>query len=223
MTITVRFYQPSDEKQWVYTKALAYLFSPFFDDQETTKTTYAADVYAATVELVAIDDASGQLVGLLDMGVFTSVLSQENIYYPADKLAYWENFAVHPDWQHQGIGTQLFLAAKQNLLAQGVQALMIFTRDDAGTNALYRSFGARLLVQDYLVIGTPKQTAPAFSFAVDHKRQRLALTDQQTGAPVTHYLREGVYIVTEEDALADFDAERVIPEYSYVLELTPHG
>lgn len=28
----IRTYQPQDEKGWVYTKALSYLFSPFFDE-----------------------------------------------------------------------------------------------------------------------------------------------------------------------------------------------
>lgn len=35
--IRIRPYEVTDEKAWVYTKALSYLFSPFFDDRETNK------------------------------------------------------------------------------------------------------------------------------------------------------------------------------------------
>ncbi|MFT8842961.1 MAG: GNAT family N-acetyltransferase [Schleiferilactobacillus harbinensis] len=223
MGITIRPYQAADERHWVYTKALAYLFSPFFDDQETTKTILDPEVYQAACELVAIDDATQQLVGLLDIGVFTQEMSEDNLYFPTRRLAYWENFAVHPDWQHRGIGTQLFMAAKAYLVAHAVQALIIFTRDDAGTNQLYQKFGARLLTRDYLVIGTPKADDLQLGFRVDRAQQRLILTNRQTGQPLTHYLREGVYIVTDKAAVGEFDAERVITEHSYVLELTDHG
>jgi len=37
--VEIRDYINSDEKEWVYTKALSYLFSPFFDDISKTKDT----------------------------------------------------------------------------------------------------------------------------------------------------------------------------------------
>lgn len=49
----IRKYQTSDEKGWVYCKALSYLFSPFFDDRETEKPELMTDVYDHRVEWVA--------------------------------------------------------------------------------------------------------------------------------------------------------------------------
>lgn len=48
----IRKYQASDEKGWIYTKALSYLFSPFFDDRETEKPALNTDIYDHRIELV---------------------------------------------------------------------------------------------------------------------------------------------------------------------------
>ena len=52
----IRDYINSDEKEWVYTKALSYFFSPFFDDISKTKDTFDNDLYQSSIELVAIED-----------------------------------------------------------------------------------------------------------------------------------------------------------------------
>lgn len=49
----IRPYTRKDEKGWVYTKALAYLFSPFFDDQDTFKPKLDKEVFDERIELVA--------------------------------------------------------------------------------------------------------------------------------------------------------------------------
>lgn len=57
----IRKYQTSDEKGWIYCKALSYLFSPFFDDRETEKPELMKDVYDYRVEWVAEVDGSNGL------------------------------------------------------------------------------------------------------------------------------------------------------------------
>lgn len=52
----IRNYIHSDEKEWIYTKALSYLFSPFFDDISKTKDTFDNELYQSSIELVTIED-----------------------------------------------------------------------------------------------------------------------------------------------------------------------
>jgi len=117
----IRFYQASDEKNWVYTKALSYLFSPFFDDMETEKTAFNPEIYQDSIELVAEIDQ--QIVGLLDIGIYQPEVSQNYLYHQADAVAYFTNLAVHPDFQRQGIAGKLFSEAKKQLIEKQVDAL----------------------------------------------------------------------------------------------------
>lgn len=57
----IRKYQTSDEKGWVYCKALSYLFSPFFDDRETEKPALLTDIYDKRIEMVAEVNGSNGL------------------------------------------------------------------------------------------------------------------------------------------------------------------
>ena len=107
----IRKYQTSDEKGWVYCKALSYLFSPFFDDRETEKSELMTDVYDYRVEWVA--EVDEQIVGLIDIDIYTEECSQSYIYAPSKRTAYFTNLAVHPDFQGQGIAQVLFEKAEQ--------------------------------------------------------------------------------------------------------------
>ncbi len=137
----IRKYQTSDEKGWVYCKALSYLFSPFFDDRETEKPELMTDVYDHRVEWVA--EVDGQIVGLIDIDIYTEECSQSYIYAPSKRTAYFTNLAVHPDFQGQGIAQALFEKAEQELREQGVEKLAIFTREDDAANHFYPETPAR--------------------------------------------------------------------------------
>lgn len=211
----IRKYQPADEKGWVYCKALSYLFSPFFDDRETEKPQLMTDVYDYRVEWVA--EVDGQIVGLIDIDIYTEECSQSYIYAPSKRIAYFTNLAVHPDFQGQGIAQALFEKAEQALREQAVEKLAIFTREGDVANHLYQKWGGEVVCSDYLVVGAP-QDVPTFRFGIDLERGRLSFSDME-GQPVPYYLREVVYVVSEEAGLALFDIEDVYQELTYVVDL----
>lgn len=211
----IRDYKTSDEKGWVYCKALSYLFSPFFDDRETEKPALLTDIYDKRIELVAESD--GQIVGLIDIDIYSQENSQTYLYAPSQRTAYLTNFAVHPDYQGQGIAQALYEKAEQALKDAGVEKLAIFTRDGDIANHLYQKWGGQLICSDYLVIGAPKDT-PYVRFGVDLPNAKLAFTDE-TGQPAPYYLREGVYVVTDQADLELFDIEAVYQELTYVVDL----
>lgn len=74
-----------------------------------------------------------------------------------------------------------------------------------------------MVCSDYLVIGTPKDT-PYVRFGVDLPNAKLAFKDE-AGQPVPYYLREGVYVVSEEAGLELFDIEDAYQELTYVVDL----
>ncbi|HHT7733796.1 GNAT family N-acetyltransferase [Streptococcus suis] len=208
-------YKTSDEKGWVYCKALSYLFSPFFDDRETEKPALLTDIYDKRIELVAESD--DQIVGLIDIDIYSQETSQTYLYAPSQRTAYLTNLAVHPDYQGQGIAQALYEKAEQALKEAGVEKLAIFTRDGDAANHLYKKWGGQLICTDYLVIGTPKDT-PYVRFGVDLPNAKLAFTDE-AGQPEPYYLREGVYVVTDQADLELFDIEEVYQELTYVVDL----
>lgn len=59
----IQTYDLAYEKSWIYTKALSYLFSPFFDDMSRSKDEFTEEPYQDSVELIAVED--DQVVGLL--------------------------------------------------------------------------------------------------------------------------------------------------------------
>ncbi|MDG4477401.1 GNAT family N-acetyltransferase [Streptococcus parasuis] len=135
----IRKYQTSDEKGWVYCKALSYLFSPLFDDRETEKPALLTDIYDKRIELVA--ESGWQIVGLIDIDIYSSENSQNYLYAPSQRTAYLTNLAVHPDYQGQGIAQALYEKAEQALKEAGVEKLAIFTREEDAANHLYQKWG----------------------------------------------------------------------------------
>lgn len=213
-------YSPEHEKSWVYTKALAYLFSDFFDDNSREKDSFPSDIYEDTIELVAFEE--DQLVGLLDIAIYNHAYSQSYKYHPADKVAYFANLAVHPDYQGRGIAGRLFEEAERQLLEKKVDALAIFTRGDERANHLYQKWGGELVCRDWLVVGVPKVEEVDFRFTVHLTEHRLALVkSDDTEQP--YYLREGIYIVTREADLALFNIEQVYEERTYIKRYTSLG
>lgn len=101
---------------------------------------------------------------------------------------------------------------------QGVEKLAIFTREGDVANHLYQKWGGQLVCSDYLVVGAPKDI-PTIRFGIDLERGRLSFSDME-GQPVPYYLREGVYVVSEEAGLGLFDIEDAYQELTYVVDLT---
>ncbi len=101
---------------------------------------------------------------------------------------------------------------------QGVEKLAIFTREDDAANHLYQKWGGQLVCTDYLVVGAPKDI-PTFRFGIDLESGRLAFSDE-SGQSVPYYLREGVYVVSDEADLELFDIEDAYQELTYVVDLT---
>lgn len=211
----VRFYTKRDEKGWVYTKALAYLFSPFFDDQDTFKPALDTEVFEDRIELVA--EEARQIVGILDMDIYNKEYSQTYRYAPADKVAYFSNLAVHPDFQGRGIAQALYEKAKKMLVEKAVDKLSIFTRSGHVVNHLYQKWGGQLVCQDWLVVGSPK-SLPLHCFDVDLEARKLVLANQ-AGTPISYYQRERIYILSNEQALDEFDIEKSYQELTYVIDL----
>lgn len=215
-SLRIRPYEhEKDHKDWVYTKALSYLFSPFFDDCEQEKTSLDREVFDERIELVA--ELGDQVVGLLDIDIYNQTYSRSYRYAPADKVAYFSNLAVHPDAQGQGIAQALYAQAKKEMLQKGVEKLAIFTRNGDAANHLYQKWGGQLVCQDWLVIGVPKDRV-RFNFAVDLEAKKLNLTDKN-GQALPFYQREGIYIVAKKEDLDLFDIEKVYQEFTYVVDM----
>lgn len=212
----IRNYSLLDEKEWVYTKALSYLFSPFFDDIDTTKTQFDPNFYTDKIELVATID--NKIVGLLDIGIYQPDISKTYLYYQADCIAYFENLTVHPDFQRQGIAGKLFKEAKKLLIKKDVDVLAIFTRESDSTNELYQKWGAELVCQDYLLVGTPKNLESC-QYLLDKENKKLKLVGHTSNTVITSILREGHYLVTDEADLEKFNIDLLIKEFSYILKL----
>ncbi len=211
----IQTYDSTYERSWVYTKALSYLFSPFFDDMSRSKDEFTEEPYQDSIELIAVED--DQVVGLLDIGIYTEEASHAYPYYPGEKIAYFANLAVHPDFQNQGIASKLFQSAWEKLQEKKVEALIIFTRDGKQANHLYQKWGGKLICQDYLVVGRPKDQT-SFSFSVDRKQQTICLTDK-SGNSLGYYQREGHYIVSRKEDLENFDIDELYKEHTYVLKI----
>lgn len=211
--MTIIPYTPEYEKSWVYTKALAYLFSDFFDDNSRAKDSFPSDVYEDTIELIALE--GDHLVGLLDIAIYNKEYSRSYKYHPAEKVAYFANLAVHPDHQGKGIAGRLFKEAEKLLLEKKVDALAIFTRGGEEANHLYQKWGGQLVCRDWLVVGSPKAEEEDFVFQVKLDEQRLAFV-KPDGVEQPYYLREGTYVVAREDDLALFDIDQVYEERTYI-------
>ena len=211
----IQTYDSIYEKSWVYTKALSYLFSPFVDDMSRSKDEFTEEPYQDSIELIAVED--DQVIGLLDIGIYTEEASHAYPYYRGEKIAYFANLAVHPDFQNQGIAGQLFQTAREKLHEKRVEALIIFTRDGEQANHLYQKWGGKLICQDYLVVGRPKDQI-AFSFSVDRKQRTICLTDK-SGNSLGYYQREGHYIVSRKEDLEHFEIDELYKEHTYVLKI----
>jgi ribosomal protein S18 acetylase RimI-like enzyme len=121
VTVDIRDYRPSDEQAWLRCRVLSFLGTAYFDDVVTAKQSPAIGA-----ELVAVE--GGAVVGILDFSMDAS-------------LATIDTIGVHPDHQHQGIGTKLLEFARIRAAALGATAIDAYTRDDEATLRWYRARG----------------------------------------------------------------------------------
>lgn len=209
--LEIKKYDSLYEKSWVYCKALSYIFSDFFDDISREKDDFT-DFYEDSIELVALNGST--VVGLLDIGIYSREDSLKYPYYPCDKVAYFANFAVHPDYQNRGIAKSLLAEVEKLLLLKGVEALAIFTRADEAANHLYQKWGAQLICRDWLVVGTPKTLEQEFQFKVLREEERLQFDTLDGELP--YYQREGHYIVARQESLDLFNIDHLYEERTYL-------
>jgi ribosomal protein S18 acetylase RimI-like enzyme len=119
----VRDYSISDEPSWLRCRILSFLNTAYFDDVVTTK----PQVKAPGFELVAVTPHD-TVVGLIDVAI-------------DDTVATIDTLAVHPDYQHRGIGRALFDHALKRGRANSLTSISAWTRDDAAALGWYRAMG----------------------------------------------------------------------------------
>lgn len=119
--IEIRDYRPADEQAWLRCRVLSFLGTAYFDD-----VTPAKQSPAIGAELVAVQ--GGAVVGILDFSM-------------DGNLATIDTIGVHPDHQHQGVGTKLFEFARIRAAALGATTIDAYTRDDEATLRWYRARG----------------------------------------------------------------------------------
>ncbi|WP_333774373.1 GNAT family N-acetyltransferase [Streptomyces sp. IBSBF 3136] len=102
---------------------LSFLNTPYFDDVLTSKPEVPAPGFALVVA-----SELGAVQGIIDVTV-------------GEELATIDTVAVHPDYQHQGLGRALLTEASARVSALGVPTMDAWTRDDPATLNWYRAMG----------------------------------------------------------------------------------
>ncbi|MEO3752298.1 GNAT family N-acetyltransferase [Streptomyces sp. B6B3] len=123
MSYAIREYAPADETSWLRCRVLSFLGTAYFDNVKKAKT----DIDPPGFELVAVAD-DGLVVGVMDVTV-------------EGELATIDTVAVHPDYQHRGIGRALLAEARARVRRVGSATLDAWTRDDPETLRWYRAMG----------------------------------------------------------------------------------
>jgi GNAT superfamily N-acetyltransferase len=122
MALVVRDYEPEDEEEWLRCKVLSFLHTSYFDAVDPTHPPCCPPGFCLVAE------ESGAIVGVLDVSV-------------EGDLATIDTIAGHPDAQHRGIGTALFVEACPRAVAAGATTIDAWTRDDEPALCWYRSHG----------------------------------------------------------------------------------
>lgn len=123
MTHVIREYRPADQVSWLRCRVLSFLDTPYFDDVLTSKPEVPAPGFALVVA-----SERGAVQGIIDVTV-------------GEDLATIDTVAVHPDYQHQGLGRALLTEARARVSALGVPTMDAWTRDDPATLNWYRAMG----------------------------------------------------------------------------------
>ncbi|WP_179395886.1 GNAT family N-acetyltransferase [Lacticaseibacillus absianus] len=219
--MNIRPYRPEDRDAWLDVRAKAYSRSQFNDQIGAEREQYPEDEfgYAQVIQLIA--EVNGQLVGLIDAGVYTAERSQSDLYVQAPGTgSYIEIFAVDPGAQRQGVGRALLTACLAALRQAGADHVEIFTRSDPAANHLYQRLGAREIAHNWRVLGSRKDAAsPRYHWALDHTTQELAVTATTDDRVLFRAEQPQWFTVFTEAGLAAFDIETHYLERTYFLSL----
>lgn len=123
--IGIRAYEPGDEQSWLRCRVLGFLDTSYFDDVWPSRPRTDS-----TFELVAVDDATGHVVAILD-----ATIDDEQ---PAVVI---DTVVVHPDFRRRGLADSLLAQAIDWAGDRRLPVLQAWTRDDAGPNAWYAHAG----------------------------------------------------------------------------------
>lgn len=216
MTIVIRTYAVSLQESWLRCRALAYMRSQFTDEIDGDRPQMPLKRGVALVACVG-----HQVVGIADTVCCAPNADQNRRYRltAGTPLAILDTLAVHPDYQRQGIATQLLNRTRQLLANRGGQ-LLIYTRDDAAANTFYRRQGANLLYTSYIVTGnSPRNLVPAWTTFQVTVSGQLQLFDA-TGNAIDYGTDLTQYEVGDSANLPQLtDRQRVVTEHVYLLAL----
>ena len=203
-------YTPEYEDSWLRCRLLAYFYTSFYEDVETSKPTFDG---RPSIELIAVED--GIVVGLLDMVLDTEELKTS---FLANGLgAFLKIIAVHPDYQSQGIGNALYEAALKELESTPIEFIELYTRGDEQANNFYKKLGFELLLETYDVFGVEKGLRKPISVnGIENKKFKATF---ENGEPCDYALVDAVYEVYDLKALEKIDYDRYYPARGYYKKI----
>ena len=206
----IKKYTPEFEDSWLRCRLLAYFYTSFYEDIETSKPTFDG---RPSIELIAVED--GIVVGLLDMVLDTEQLKTS---FLADGLgAFLKIIAVHPDYQSQGIGYKLYECALKELEKTPIEFIELYTRGDEQANNFYKKLGFELLLETYDVFGVEKGKSKPISInGIENKKLQATYVD---GEPCDYVMVNGVYEVYDLQALDQIDYDRYYPARGYYKKI----
>ena len=206
----IQKYTPEYEDSWLRCRLLAYFYTSFYEDVETSKPTFDG---RPSIELIAVKD--GTVVGLLDMVLDTEELKTS---FLADGLgAFLKIIAVHPDYQSQGIGHKLYETALKELENTPIEFIELYTRGDKQANNFYKKLGFKLLLETYDVFGVEKVRDKPIS--IDGVKNKKLMATYENGEPCEFIMVDGVYEVYDLKALDKIDYNRYYPARGYYKKI----
>lgn len=199
-------YSPEYEDSWLRCRVLAYLYTSFYEDVETSKPQFDG---RPTIELIAIQD--GIVVGLLDMVLDSSDLKTS--FLGEGLGAFLKIIAVHPDYQSQGIGQKLYQAAIKELEKTPIEFIELYTRGDEQANNFYQKLEFELRLETYDVFGVEKKLSNPIS--ITGIKDKKLIAKAADGTPCNFILVDGVYEVYDLKALEQIQYDRYYPVRGY--------
>ena len=129
--MTIREYQPADERGWLRCRALAFLDASYYWDVKTEKETYLQP------DMCLVAEENGEIAGLIDV----ELDSYDLVSAGEDRGAVIWNLAVLPEYRRRGVARTLWAEAKARLMSQGIRCCEVWTQQDEPANRFYRAMG----------------------------------------------------------------------------------
>lgn len=173
----IRNYQASDERGWVRCRVLSFLDTAYYDDVHREKEKFENP----SIELVAEKD--NQIVGLIDIEYDTE---DEKVCSEEGTGGMIWHLAVHPDYQNEGIGSQLMERASEEAIKLNLEFLEAWTRD-AGNSAAWFEKNAYRQVDEYYHLYLSDQDMAHTVQPGDDNLQPLYMFAQYTGDDIEQF------------------------------------